>query len=212
MGWPIFDLELRHAGVRLRPVHDQDLPRLGSMLPDDFELDPRAERFVGLAEGRDRLRRFTQGIWRSRGSWSPESWCLDLVVEHRGEFVGLQSVEADDFPKLRTVDTASWLVPSVRGRGLGVAMRAAALGLAFDHLAAVVAVSSARSDNGASLGVSRRLGYLDNGVSLTDSPRGVVELQHVRLTRNRWASQQRQVEVFGLQACLPWFESGPDPL
>lgn len=199
MEWLIFELHLRYAGVRLRAMHDQDLPRLGSMLPDDFELDPRAERFVGLAEGRDRLRRFTLGVWRSRGTWSPKSWCLDLVVEHRGEIVGLQTLEADDFPKLRTVNTASWLVPNVRGLGLGVAMRAAVLGLALDHLGAVAAVSSARLDNGAPLGVWRRLGYIDNGVSLTDSPRGVVELQHLRLTRNRWATQQRKVEVSRLQ-------------
>jgi len=51
--------------------------------------------------------------------------------------------------------------------------------------------------------VSRRLGYVENGVSLTDSPTGVVELQHLRLTRERWAAYP--VMVTGLDACLARF-------
>jgi RimJ/RimL family protein N-acetyltransferase len=77
----------------------------------------------------------------------------------------LASIQPDDFPVLRTVDSGSWLVESARGRGVGVAMRMAVLGLAFDRLQALAAVSSARHDNGASLGASRRIGYTDNGVS-----------------------------------------------
>ena len=141
------------------PVTDADLAALAALLPDDVELDPRAEQFPGLEDSRDRQRRFVQGAWHSRGSWSPRSWCLDLGVEAEGELVGLQSLEGDDFGALRTVDSASWLVVAARGRGIGTAMRAAALGLAFDHLGAVAAVTSAVLDNHASLGVSRRLGY-----------------------------------------------------
>ncbi len=205
MEWPLFDLRLRCGPVALRPVTDADLGVLSGLFPDDFDLDPRAEPFPGLDVRRDRLRLFAQGIWRSRGTWSPGSWCLDLAVEHDGRVVGLQSLEADDFVTLRTVDSASWLAHEARGRGLGVAMRAAVLGLAFDHLGAVAAVSSAVLDNAASLGVSRRLGYADNGLSRTSSPDGVVELQHLRLTREGWATGGHRVEVAGLEPCLPWF-------
>ena len=208
MEWPLFDLRLRCGPVSLRPVQDADLPALVAAFPDDVDLDPRAERFVGLDGDRDRRRLLVQGIWRSRGTWSPSSWCLDLAVEHEGRIVGLQSLEAYDFHVLRTVDSASWLAPDARGRGLGVAMRTAALGLAFDHLGAVAAVSSAVVDNGASLGVSRRLGYADNGLSRTSSPAGVVELQHLRLTGEGWAAGAHQVEVRGLERCLPWFGVG----
>jgi len=117
--------------------------------------------------------------------------------------VGLQALEADDFAKLRTVDSGSWLAVHARGRGTAVAMRTAILGLAFDHLGAVAAISSARVDNAPSLAVSRRLGYVENGVSLSDSPTGVVELQHLRLTRGSWAAHP--VKVTGLDDCLPWF-------
>ena len=88
MEWPLFDLRLHSGPVTLRPVTDADLGVLTGSLPDDFDLDPRAERFGGLDVRRDRWRLFAQGIWRSRGTWSPASWCLDLAVEHDGRLVG----------------------------------------------------------------------------------------------------------------------------
>ena len=205
MEWPLFDLRLRCGPVSLRPVTDADLPRLSAILPDDLDHDPRVERFVGLDGDRDHRRLMVQGIWRARGTWSPSKWCLDLAVEHGGRLVGVQALEGDDFVTLRTVDSYSWLVADARGKGLGVAMRTAVLGLAFDHLGAVAAVSSAVLDNAASLGVSRRLGYADNGLSRTSSTNGVVELQHLRLTREVWAAAGHHVEVSGLEPCLPWF-------
>lgn len=205
MEWPLFDLRLGFGPVLLRPVTDADLPRLSDLLPLDLDLDPGAERFPALDDRRDRRRLFVQGIWRSRGTWSPTSWCLDLAVEADGELVGAQALEGEDFPRLRTVDSFSWLTPSARGRGLGVAMRAAALGLAFDHLGAEVAVSSAVMDNHASLGVSRTLGYADNGTSRIVTTDGVAVLQHLRLTREAWSAAGRRVEVTGIEACRSWF-------
>ncbi len=206
MEWPLFDLRLSIGDVLLRPVTDADLPAIAAIFPSDDEQDPSWEHFAGLSDQRNRHRLLVQRIWYHRGSWSPSSWCLDFAVEFRGELVGLQALEGDDFVKLRTVDSGSWLAVHGRGRGTAVAMRTAILALAFDHLGARAAISSARIDNAPSLAVSRRLGYVDNGVSLTDSPAGVVELQHLRLTREDWASAQ--VTVAGLDACLPWFAGG----
>lgn len=129
--------------------------------------------------------------------------------------VGIQSLEAEGFTAVRTVDSGSWLIHSVRGRGIGVAMRIAVLSLAFDHLGAHAAVTSARADNGASLGVSRHVGYRDNGVSLNASGSGLTELEHMRLTKSDWQASRwsSQVHVTGLEPCLPWFgltrSSGP---
>jgi RimJ/RimL family protein N-acetyltransferase len=184
-------------------VTDADLPAIAAMFPDDVEQDPGWENFAGLSSQRNRQRLLVQRTWHNRGSWSPSSWCLDLAVAVSGELVGLQALEGDDFAKLRTVDSSSWLSVHARGRGTAVAMCTAILGLAFDHLGAVAAVSSARVDNAPSLAVSRRLGYIENGVSPTDSPRGVVELQHLRLTRESWAAHP--VKVTGLDPCLAWF-------
>jgi RimJ/RimL family protein N-acetyltransferase len=205
--WPLFGLRLRGQGVALRPVRESDLPDLASIEPADYEHDPRVEAFPNhdLSEHRHRL--LYQDYWRALGTWSPASWCLNFAVEHEGQVVGVQSLEAEDFLSIRTVDSGSWLTPSVRGRGVGVAMRSAVLSLAFDHLGALAAVSSARSDNAASLGVSRHLGYRDNGLSLNASTQGLVELRHLRLTAGEWhAVQGRElVSVSGLERCLPWF-------
>lgn len=208
MEWPFFDLRLTCGDVVLRGVTDADLPRLSELYPDDCEQDPSAERFAELDAARDRARLFLQGFWRNRGTWSPASWCLDLAVEVRGDLVGLQSLEGDEFPLLRTADSCSWLATEARGRGTATVMRTAALALAFGPLGAVAAVSSARMDNAASLAVSRRLGYADNGLSLTDTPTGVAQLQHLRLTRERWRADGHEVQISGADACLPWFGLG----
>jgi RimJ/RimL family protein N-acetyltransferase len=205
--WPLFGLRLHCDDVLLRPVREQDLMRLAALQPSDYEHDPSAPVFPGEDVTRQRRRLVYQGYWRSMGTWSPSSWCLDLAVEHDGALVGVQSLEADDFPALRTVDSGSWLVESVRGRGIGIAMRRAVLSLAFDHLDALAAVTSAVTDNAASLGVSRHLGYRDNGVSLTRSGKGVVELAHLRLTAEEWRASGagHRVTAEGVDACLPWF-------
>lgn len=205
--WPLAGIRLDCGAVHLRPVREDDLGPLASILPADWEHDPHAELLPGLDEGQQRRRLLHQDYWRSMGTWSPSSWSWPFVVEHEGAPVGMQTLEADDFPRLRTVDTASWLVPSTRGRGVGVAMRTAVLALAFDHLGARAAVTSARRDNAPSLGVSRRLGYVDNGVGLTDSAAGVVELVHLRLQREVWlaAGHGSRVEVTGIAEARPWF-------
>lgn len=142
--WPLFGLRIRCREIQLRLVREDDLPHLASIQPDDYEHDPHAEMLRGLDLVQNRARLVYQGYWRSLGTRSPSSWCLDLAVEYQGAVVGVQSLEADDYPVLRTVDSGSWLSKAVRGRGVGVAMRTAALGLAFDHLGALAAVSSAR--------------------------------------------------------------------
>lgn len=207
-GWPLAGLRLSCRDVSLRPVREADLTALAAVLPADVEQDPRLELFPGLSDEENRRRLFYQGYWRALGTWSPSSWVLHFAVAYRGELVGVQTLEGDDFPALRTVDSASWLVPGVRGRGLGAAMRTAVLGLAFDGLGAVAAVSSAVAGNAASLAVSRRLGYAENGVGLLVVPGGAVaELRHVRLTAPAWrsAGHGRAVTVDGLPPCLPWF-------
>jgi RimJ/RimL family protein N-acetyltransferase len=209
--WPLLALRLVCGSVTLRPVRDHDLPQLAAVQPPDYEHDPRIETLPGQGVDQHRRRLVYQGYWRSMGTWSPSSWRLDFVVEHDGSLVGVQSLEGEDFPTLRTVDSTSWLVGAVRGRGVGIAMRTAVLGLAFDHLGALAAVTSARTDNAASLGVSRHLGYRDNGVSLSASSTGLVELEHMRLTAKAWqaSTRGRQVTVHGLDACLPWFGIAP---
>jgi RimJ/RimL family protein N-acetyltransferase len=209
VGCPFFELRIVSGQVVLRGVTDADLPGLLEATPDDLELNPANERFTTLPPEADLRRQLVAEIWRHRGTWSPDSWCLDLVVEVEGRVVGVQTVEGERFPQLRTVDSASWLAHDVRGRGLANLMRVGILALAFDHLGAEYAVSSAVVDNAPSLAVSRRMGYADNGLSRIVTSSGPATLQHLRLTREDWAASGRTAEVFGVEACLPWFAVSP---
>ena len=210
MEWPFFDLRIVSGEVLLRGIADPDLPDLLAALPDDLEMNPANERFDTLSPEADRRRQLVAELWKHRGTWSPDSWCLDLAVELHGRVVGVQALEAEQFPLLRTVDSFSWLSTDVRGRGLATLMRAGVLALAFDHLGAEVAVSSARTDNTPSLAVSYRLGYVDNGLSRANTPTGPFDLQHVRLTREAWRAGGRSAVITGVEACLSWFGTGTD--
>jgi RimJ/RimL family protein N-acetyltransferase len=205
--WPLFDIRLQRDGVTLRPAREGDLAELAALLPDDVEYDPSSSMLDGLDLKENRRRLLLQDYWSHWGSWRPESWYLLFVVFHNDKLVGAQSLEGDHFAVLRTVDSASWLVTETRGLGVGKAMRSAILALAFEHLGAVAAVSSARHDNCASLGVSFGVGYKPNGVSISDSPTGPCELTHVRMTRDEWFAGAwcRSTEVSGLDGCAPYF-------
>lgn len=205
MEWPFFDLRIVSGQVLLRGVTDADLPGLLDALPDDLEMNPANETFPTLAPDADRRRQVVAEIWKHRGTWSLDSWCLDLAVEVDGQVVGVQALEGEQFRLLKTVDSFSWLARSVRGRGLANLMRAGVLALAFDHLGAEAAISSAVLDNAPSLAVSHRMGYVDNGVSRINTPTGPATLQHLRLTRELWGASGRTAEVSGVEACLPWF-------
>jgi RimJ/RimL family protein N-acetyltransferase len=205
--WPLFDLRLTLNDTLLRPVRETDLDELARLLPDDVEHDPQSRLWPGLDLASNRRRLLFQNYWRHWGDWSVESWALTFCVIHRDQVVGIQELEADHFVELRTVDSSSWLAPEYRGVGLGTTMRVAMLGFAFDHLGAQAAITSARVDNAASLGVSRRIGYQDNGVSVSRSPSGPCVLQHMRLSREQWRTGALggSVVVTGLSDCALYF-------
>jgi RimJ/RimL family protein N-acetyltransferase len=205
--WPLFGLRLSCGEVSLQPVCEADLDELAGMLPDDYEHDPASVLLPELDLDANRRRLLRQTYWRAWGTWSVDSWKLPFRVAHDGRLVGVQALEADHFPDLRTVDSSSWLDSDCRRRGIGTAMRTAILALAFDHLGAQAAVTSARHDNLASLGVSRRLGYRDNGVSMTRSPTGPCQLRHMRLTRDDWVASSwgDSVTLTGIEPCAPYF-------
>lgn len=191
--WPPHDLVLTTPTVVLRGMTEADAQRLAAQAPDDLDPDPR---FPGLTRPQQVLRSY----WHQLGTWQVDDWVLPLTVLLDGEPVGLQALEGKDFSVLRTVDTHSWLLPGARGQGHGTAMRAAVLELAFAHLGARAAVSEAWEDNAASLGVSRSLGYVDDGVDLRPRGDGVGRMQRLLLTGWRCPLP---VAVTGLEECLP---------
>ena len=191
--WPLFALRLRTERLTLRLPTDDDLVRLMGVARAGIH--PPGEMPFGVAWSTVPSpafeRSFMQHHWEKRAAWSPSDWFLNLTVEWDGEPIGSQSIHAGEFAVMRTVDTGSWLGRVFQGRGFGKEMRAAVLGFAFDGLGARAAETNAFLDNAASNGVSRALGYEENGRG-TLAPEGVArETQRFRMTVEGWRSRPR---------------------
>jgi RimJ/RimL family protein N-acetyltransferase len=206
--WPLFDLRLRTARLELRLPTDDDLVQLAALARRGVH-PPGSMPFAvpwSTLPSPQFERGFVQFHWTARGTWRPERWTLDLMATRDGVPIGMQGLGAVDFATLRTVSTGSWLGLEFQRRGFGTEMRAAVLALAFDGLDAEAALTEARTDNQGSQGVSRALGYEENGIGRL-APEGVaVDTTRFRMTRERWRARPRDpVEVIGLERCLDLF-------
>lgn len=90
-------------------------------------------------------------------------WELNLGVWRDGVLLGTQGVNTRNFLTTRTGETGSWLGLEHQGQGVGTAMRQAMCAFLFDHLDFAEVTSGAFTDNAASLAVSRKVGYHENG-------------------------------------------------
>jgi RimJ/RimL family protein N-acetyltransferase len=201
--WPLFGLSLSSPRLQMRIVRDEDIPALLEAVyagVHDAAVMPFAVPWTDAAP--DELRRnFAQHQWRQRLSVQPNNWTLNFAVILDGVPIGVQDMSAVDFSVRQTVSSGSWLTRSRQGAGLGTEMRAAMLIFAFDHLGAEVAESGAATWNVASLGVSRRLGYSDNGMSrAAPRPGQVIEEQRLRLLRDDFRRPSWKLRVEGLDA------------
>ncbi|WP_217999715.1 GNAT family N-acetyltransferase [Curtobacterium ammoniigenes] len=149
-----------------------------------------------------RVRKWLQGVWRGRGSVTPDFWRLHFVVLVEGQPVGMQDLIGDQFNTFGTVVSFSWLSTDLRRQGIGTEMRHAILHLAFAGLGAVEAATEAFLDNPASNAVSRAAGYHENGVAWATRRGEPGLMQRWRLTRDDWIGQQRHdIELLGITEC-----------
>jgi RimJ/RimL family protein N-acetyltransferase len=206
--WPLFGLVVRSERLVLRPATDDDLLELmavarGGIHPPDTM--PFAVPWSTMASPEFEQSYFRYH-WGGRSSWRPDDWELGLGVWVDGHAIGMQGMQASRFAEVRTVHTGSWLGLASQGHGYGKEMRSAILSLAFDGLGAKVADTEAMLDNAASSGVSRALGYEENGRGGL-APQGELrETQRFRMTVEGWRSRPRPPVTFeGLEACLPLF-------
>lgn len=206
--WPLYDLRVRTGELELRYPTEAELPAFAGLI--EAGLHPPGEMPFGIAftDTPTAERNLASYQWwmGSRGRWSADDWALTLGVWERGQAVGFQDMRAERFPVFRTVHTGSWLGLPFQGRGIGKLMRQAVLGLAFDHLGARFAETSAFLDNHASNHVSLGVGYEPNGFGEL-APRGVPRpTQNFRMTLEGWRGRARPaVTVEGLDSCLPLF-------
>ncbi|HET9847424.1 MAG TPA: GNAT family protein [Candidatus Dormibacteraeota bacterium] len=211
--WPLFGLRVDTPRLTLTYPTDSDLDALNAVAGRGVH-DPGMMPFsIPWTDASPELRprNSLQHWWGLRATWQPNNWHLTLVVREGPTVVGVQDLFATNFAATRQAATGSWLGMEYQGRGIGKEMRAAVLHLAFAGLNAERATSGAFDDNPASLGVSRALGYVENGDDIA-APRGRPQRQiRLILTRQAWERIRRSdIRITGLEPCRSMFglESG----
>jgi RimJ/RimL family protein N-acetyltransferase len=203
--WPFFDLELRTPRLRLRYLDDECAAALMDLAANGIH-DP-AEMPFSIPWTRHEppylQQQGMQHFWGMRAGLKPEDWGLQFAVHEGDRLVGLQGVGGQSYLVTRTVETGSWLALGEQGRGIGKEMRAAVLHLAFAGLGAERAITSAFADNPRSLGVTRSLGYTENGWSVDDREGKAAKHLRFVLERGDWQARRRDdIEIHGLKPCL----------
>jgi RimJ/RimL family protein N-acetyltransferase len=100
----------------------------------------------------------------------------------------------------RSGETGSWLGRAHQGKGIGTAMRQVICSFLFDHLDAAEIESAAFMDNPASLAVSRKVGYRENGVSRLKRREGELAVsQRLRLLPEDLVRPAEPLRVTGLE-------------
>ena len=191
--WPDDELAAEVANVAAAGVHDPAFMPFSIVWTD--VATPQQERNT------------LQFFWRQRAEWKPTDWHLNMAVVVDGHAVGTQGAGATDFATRRVAGTGSWLSQRVQGQGYGKEMRAAILHLLFAGLGATRCESGAYEDNASSLGVSRALGYEENGDEVA-LRRGDPACQiRLVLTRERWEQHRLPIDITieGLDPCLDLF-------
>ncbi|MCX5312985.1 GNAT family N-acetyltransferase [Streptomyces sp. NBC_00154] len=202
--WPLYGLRIRTPRLELRLPDLELLDDLSTVAADGVHAADSMPFTVPWTDSppAERGRGVYQHVLGTVANWSVRNWVLSLAVLHEGKVVGRQDLGATDFAVTGEVNTGSWLGLAYQGQGIGTEMRAAVLHLAFAGLGARTATSSAMLDNPRSLGVSRRLGYLPDGLEVAALRGAPVTLQRLRIDRDRWAEYRTvDVRIEGLDEC-----------
>ncbi|WP_457256568.1 GNAT family N-acetyltransferase [Pedococcus sp. P5_B7] len=215
--WPTFGLTLCTARLVLKLPSDSELEALARVAADGVHGKDERPFLTPWTEGspEERARSVLRSHWSSLATWSLDAWRLGLgVFLPTGEALGVASLRAADFRVNREVTTSSWLGVPWQGQGYGTEARTALLTLAFDHLGATDATTEVFQDNHKSQGVSRKLGYLADGISRDRRGEEVVVSDRLRLTAEPWHANSRKGEVLvsGVDEALPMFLGDPASL
>lgn len=198
--YPPLGLTVTADGLALRLLRDSDLPAYADLISARLFADEDAP-YVFAWWDRDpmlRQRESLQFVWSQRARIGPEEWKLQFGVFEDDRLIGFQDLDATSFAKLRVVSSGSYLRLDAQGRGIGTLMRQMILVLAFDHLGALRAESSAAVDNKASLAVSGHCGYRLDGVQVAMNGERRIELQRVAVTPDTFIRPRAEVRVAGL--------------
>jgi RimJ/RimL family protein N-acetyltransferase len=203
--WPQFGLIITTPRLELRLPREEDLAALAEVAARGVHRLDERPFLTPWTDGtpQERARVVLRDHWDQLAEWSIDSWSLGFGVFRQGEPVGAVTLRARDFVVVREVTTFSWLGLDYHGQGFGTEARVGLLTLAFEHLGAVAARTEVFHDNHASQGVSRKLGYRPDGISVDARGSERVVSDRLRLTQDNWTarSHRPQVTVQGFPAC-----------
>jgi RimJ/RimL family protein N-acetyltransferase len=204
--WPVLGIEVRTPAVELFVPDQHTLEALARLAAEGI-YDPQNQYLPRIPVGGwedvaspEAERRFLRYYWAAFADWQPEKWNLMLAARVDGDLVGVQEIGAQYFAVTRTVSTGSWVGRRFQGAGYGKAMREAVLHLAFGGLGAERADTAAWLMNHASLGVSRAMGYRDNGTTTRAAEGKRVEQVNLTLRRADWRQSPQGCSITGLTA------------
>jgi RimJ/RimL family protein N-acetyltransferase len=206
--WPPYGLIISTPRLELRLPREAELVELARLAGRGVHGADERPFLTPWTDGssEDRARFVLQEHWSQLGGWSVAAWRLGLGVFRHDDPLGMVTLRARDFPVVREVTTSAWLGIEHQGKGYGTEARIGLLTLAFDHLGADAARTDVFQDNHSSQGVSRKLGYEYDGISVDARGNEAVVSDRLRLTREKWSRQERPaVTVDGMAACRPMF-------
>lgn len=206
--WPLYRLTVATARVELRLPRDEELAELADVAGRGVHGAGERPFLTPWTDGSytDRARFVLREHWERLASWDVAAWHLGMAVFSAGRPIGLVTLRARDFAVVRQVTTSSWLGTQHRGQGYGTEARIGLLTLAFDHLGATAALTEVFQDNRASQGVSRKLGYEPDGISVDARGGEALVSDRLRLSVQRWRRQELAgATVAGLDACRTAF-------
>jgi RimJ/RimL family protein N-acetyltransferase len=197
---PLLGLRITAGPVELRGVTDDLIVPLAELASAGIH-DPDFMPFYtpwSLTPPEEMPRSMGHFHWGKRASFSVANWGADLAVFYDGELVGSQGISAHDYLITRTGETGSWLSRRYHGKGIGTAMRQVICAFAIDCLDAEQITSAAYTDNPASLAVSRKCGYTENGRELRTRMGKRATLQRIALEPANLVRYDHDLTVEGL--------------
>lgn len=202
--WPLTGLRVVCGDLELRSPDDRLLLDVARLAAQGVHAPDYMPFLVPWTQGTPTqvARSVVTYQWGLRQRTWPQDWAIELALVRDGEPLGMQGVYAKDFLVTRTAETGSWLGLRHQHGGVGTRMRLMVLHLLFEGFGARYATSSAFTDNPGSSGVSRKIGYRENGVLHQSRADGPVDSQLFELSRAAWdarpAALRLDVRVEGL--------------
>ena len=199
---PLLGLRITAGPIELQGITDDLLGPLACLAAEGIS-SPGGPPFLTpwKAEPPQDLPRFlAQYYWQLRADFSPDRWTAPLAVLWDGELAGVQELFGDKYLVNRSTETGSWLARRFQGQGIGTAMRQVIAAFAFDQLDAKHVTSAAFTDNPASVSVSRKVGYTENGIDIWAREGKPVPHQRFLLSQGNLVRYEHPLMVTGLDA------------